>query len=191
MIYARVINGAITEGPGRLPPAARLLVGGESVGGWVSFIDTTPVEMIEATGWFEVAIVPPPVLQPNQRATMSYVVSNGRPTQLWSVRPESTQEAIARTREANYALLSDLTELQAKMTDLKSFLQDPDVQTLLDYPNNTMPTAQQLNRGMKAVIRQERRLTNFVILLARYTLGRANPTLLDDVTDTLEGIWLS
>ena len=86
--------------------------------------------------------------------------------------------------QPNKDLLSDLETLQVKFTELKSFLDDPDIQAVLDQPNATPLTTQQQNKAMKEMVRQLRRITNFQIRLARYVFSQENPELLNDVSDT-------
>lgn len=85
--------------------------------------------------------------------------------------------------ELNKAVLSDMEILLVKMNELKTFLVDPDVQATLDRPNATMPTAQELNKTLKEIIRQLRRTASFQNRLARYVFSETNPELLDDVSD--------
>ena len=163
-----------------LPESARLIDGGA----WVMGLATAPVAQQEATGWFVLTEVAAPTVQPTQRAEVSVQLVNNRPTQVWTVRAETAEELSQRTRSANLVALKNTAAVQAKMADLKLFLTDVDVQFLLDLANNTMPSAQQLNRGLKAIIRQERRAANFLMLLARLELARYDQSFLDDITDT-------
>jgi hypothetical protein len=87
------------------------------------------------------------------------------------------------TRTANTATLTDLAAIQARITDIKAFLVDPDIQVLLDQSNTAALTTQQLNRGLKALVRQARRDANLTLRVARYAIGQVRPELLDDVTD--------
>ena len=87
------------------------------------------------------------------------------------------------TVEVNTAALTDRQVIEQKMAGLKAFLSDVDVQASLDRPNNQAPTAQELNRTLKALIRQARQSANFDLRLARYVFGQLHPELLDDITD--------
>jgi hypothetical protein len=183
MRFALVKNGAIEALDTTLPGSARLI----STGEWVSppgGLVAADTSVREACGYFEMVEVPQPSLAPSERATFTWELVSGRPTQVWTVRPETGEEQVDRQRQENVVSLANLAALQTKMNDLKSFLADVDVEFLLNLANNTMPTAQQLNRGLKAMIRQQRRSANFDILLARFVMSKYNPSLLDDISDT-------
>lgn len=153
---------------------------------WVKIpnLETAPASEQEKAGWFVVTEVPQPTITATQRADMSVQLVSGRPTQVWTVRNETANEAAARVQSANLATVTTLSSIQTKMTDLKSFLTDVDVDAMLNLANNNMPTAQQLNRWAKASIRQQRRQANFSILLARLLLSRYHPQLMADISDT-------
>jgi hypothetical protein len=50
---------------------------------------------------------------------------------------------------------------------LRAFLSDADIQLVLDNPNSTALTTQQLNRALKAIIRQHRRVAGVLVMLLR------------------------
>jgi len=184
-MYALAYANQVQKIESGLPPSARLLVGGQPTGGWVMGLSDASVAQQEACGWFVVVEVAPPSVTATQRLvgpTIELVA--GRPTQVWSTRAETAEELAQRTRTANLTTMTNTAAVVAKMDELKTFLVDPDIQVLLDKPNATAPTAQEQNRGNKAMIRQLRREANFLMLLARLELGRSNPTFLDDISDT-------
>lgn len=87
------------------------------------------------------------------------------------------------TTQVNRAALSDLATLTARMTDLRDFLADPDVEFANNVANTTALTTQQQNRLNKAMIRQARRTANADLRLFRYVFGQLYPSLLADVSD--------
>jgi hypothetical protein len=148
---------------------------------WSEYI--TDAEL-NACGWFQVI----PVARPTDTATHTFVrsliVSLAGPTELWTQRAWTVDELATKARSVNATTISDLAAVQAAMANLKSFLVDPDVQAVLDVANTTALTTQQLNRALKAMVRQQRRDANFDLRLARYVLGQVHPELLDDISDT-------
>jgi hypothetical protein len=79
--------------------------------------------------------------------------------------------------------LTDLASIQTRITEIKAFLADPDIQAVLDVANATPLTTQQTNRALKSIVRQARRDANLTLRIARYVIGQVHPALLDDVTD--------
>ncbi len=96
----------------------------------------------------------------------------------------STQVIVDITTEANLAALSDRDTILAKIADIKTFLSDTNIQASLDRPNAQMPTAQEINRTLKELIRQARKTANLDVRAMRYVFGQLHPELLNDVTDT-------
>jgi hypothetical protein len=177
MLYAKVIDSQITDVANRPPTAARRLDTEE----WVMALREASATLQEECGWFLVAEVPPPALAVGEVADMEIQLVEGRPTQVWTVRPETEGETSKRLQVTNRQTISDPVTLQTKIDELKSFLADPDVEFLNNLANNTMPTAQQLNRALKAMIRQQRREANATIRLFRALFGGS---LLEDISDT-------
>ena len=176
-MYARVVSGVIQEGPQPLlPSAARRLDTQE----WVSFIPDTPVAMVESTGWFVVAEVPMPAITATQRAELGYGVSNGRPTQTWTVRNETTDETTQRVRAANRQTLSNRTTAATRLTELREMMADADVAAFLAANNNTAFGAAD-RRALKTVVRHVDRLIKLVERMERRHLG---DSLLDDISNT-------
>lgn len=148
---------------------------------WSDYI--TDAELAEC-GWFKVVAVARPADTPTQVFERSLIVVSGVPTEKWTARNRTAAELADITRAANSAALTDLAAVTTAMANLKAFLTDADVQAVLDVANTTALTTQQTNRALKAMIRQQRRDANFDLRLARLVLSGANPTLLDDISDT-------
>lgn len=180
MRFAFVRNNVIEAIDVLLPGSARVLATDQ----WVApngGLAAATAELRESCGYFEIVEVPAPALQPNQRAEYQIQLIGGDPTQVWTIRTETAEELAGRTQATNRNLLSDVPTLQTKIDELKSFLADPDVEFINNLANNTMPTAQQLNRALKAMIRQQRREANATIRLFRALFGGS---LLEDISDT-------
>jgi hypothetical protein len=104
-----------------------------------------------------------------------------------TVRPMTEAEHVGMAayafdgvRGENRATLCDPTALAARIAELNTYQADPDVVAAAEQANATPLTAQQQNRFNKATIRQQRRLKNLVVALARLV----DPALLDDISDT-------
>lgn len=88
--------------------------------------------------------------------------------------------AATQTAETNLETLTDVSNLEARIANLKVYRADSDVVATAAQVNNSLPTAAQLNRYNKATIRGIRRLENAVIALMR----ASDPALLQDISDT-------
>jgi hypothetical protein len=91
-----------------------------------------------------------------------------------------SEVVIQGQRDTNRSTMSDRDTLISALDEIKTFLNDVDIQASLDRPNNQAPTAQELNRTLKALIRQERRSAQLVTRLAKYVFSQAHPDLLDE-----------
>ena len=99
---------------------------------------------------------------------------------------ETLAERVAREQAefeagANRRALSDLDSLLIALDEIKAFLIDPDIEASANRANTVAPTTQELNRTLKALIRQERRAANLVTRLARYVFSQEHPELLDTI----------
>lgn len=152
---------------------------------WVKIpnLASAPASEQEKAGWFVVTEVPQPTITATQRADVSVQLVSGRPTQVWTVRNETPEEAAVRVQAANLATLTTLSSIQTKMTNLKTFLSDPDVETVLNRANGAA-FDQTDRRALKTIIRQLRMDANFDIMLARLLISRYQPSLLSDISDT-------
>lgn len=187
-MYALVINNTITGVASVLPNAARLLVDGQPVGGWVMGLANADAATQAATGWLPMINVPRPDDTVDTYYTeVTYQMVGGVPTMVWPAVAKTAEqkaaEATAATRATNFTALTDLATIVAKMSDLELFFADADVVTAQNQANNTALTAQQQNRFNKAVITEMRRLKNMEVRLVRALVSRYQPTLLDTVTD--------
>jgi hypothetical protein len=178
-MYALVTDDLVQQVLVELPASARRLDTRE----WVMGLARADVSLQEACGYFVVTETAQPAPVAGFMWESSVVLNAGRPVVQWTQRALSANEVQKGTRGANRATLADLATVLAKMAELKTFLVDPDVDTALNIANSTALTTQQLNRALKAIIRQQRRDANFAIRLARYTLGQLHPELLDDISD--------
>jgi hypothetical protein len=141
-----------------------------------------------ACGFVPIVDPGPPVITPLQTFDPHTVeMIGGVPTIVYHVRDKTPEElaaeALATSRAANTAALTDLETIEARIADIKLFLVDPDIQAVLDVANTTPLTTQQTNRALKALVRQARRDANLTLRVARYAIGQARPELLDDVSD--------
>jgi hypothetical protein len=111
-------------------------------------------------------------------------MQGGHPTVVWTQRAMTPAELANQTQQTNFDALRDATTILTKLSDLETFFTDPDVVTARDQPNNTALTAQQQNRYNKAVHTEMRKMKNMIARLAKFSVGRFNPELLNDISDT-------
>jgi len=138
-----------------------------------------------ACGFYVIQQVPPPAINSNQRNDRTVQFIGGEAVEVWTTRAATTPEITQVNRKVNLDLMTDSTDLTNTMNTLKEFLSDPDIQVLLDQPNNTALTTQQVNRGFKAIVRQLRRNANFSMRQTRVGFfNYNNQQLLDDISDT-------
>jgi hypothetical protein len=186
MSYAHVVDGVVQTVARQPSNLVRLDTGAKPL--FSPYIDEAT---LNACGWYTITDPGAPtfdpaahILEPRvavydaQADTVSYV---------YSVRAKTPAELLAdqqaATRAANTATLTDLASIQTRITEIKAFLADPDIQAVLDQPNTTALTTQQTNRALKAIVRQARRDANLTLRIARYVIGQVHPALLDDITD--------
>jgi hypothetical protein len=122
MSYALVDDGTI-EAEGALPQSARRL----DTGQWVMGLRTAPVELREATGWFEVVDVARPADTETDTYDRTLELVGGVPTVVWVQRPKTQAEIDAATAATNQA--SIVTNLNQDMVA---------VQAILDTANATI-----------------------------------------------------
>jgi hypothetical protein len=179
MSYAYVVAGVI-QSEGGLPQSARRI----DTSQWVMGLrEYATVALQQACGWFAVVDVARPADTPTTTTDRSVALVAGVPTVVWTQRPWTPDELAARTQGANRTTLSDEATLVAKLGEIKSFLVDVDIEASANRANTVAPTTQELNRTLKALIRQERRAANMLIRLARHRFGDEHPALFDDITD--------
>jgi hypothetical protein len=182
-MFAYVNGGSIHQTRHSLPDAGSYTVDG--VVQRVAPLRNATPDIQRACGWYEVTETDPPAFNPSTQVSSSTVeLVDGTPARVWTVRDKTPEELAAEIAAANAQLLADLTVIQAKITELKAFLSDPDVIAAEAQPNNTALTAAQQNRFNKAVARQLRRSANVDVRLFRYVFGQLHPELLDDISDT-------
>lgn len=105
----------------------------------------------------------------------------------WVERPKTQAELDATVQQANAATLTNATSVESRIASIKAFLTDPDVQIVLDQQNNQALSTANLNRALKAIVRQQRRQANAWIALARLVVGdQYHPELLNDISDTAD-----
>lgn len=181
MSYVQVVASTIVaNSEGSLPASARRLDNQQ----WVMGLATASTTLQQACGWYAVTAT----LRPADTATLTYdrsiTLPGGVPTETWTQRAKTQAELDADRRAANTATMTGLADLTTKIAALRSFFTDPDVVAIDGLANATMPTAQQLNRWVKAVDTELRRCVNHLDRLTKLVTGGQNPTLLDDITNT-------
>ena len=174
-MFAYVVDGVI-EMMGQLPSSARRLDTQE----WVMGLAAADVELQEACGWFVVVQVAPPTVTETQRAELSVVLVEGRPTEVWTIRAETAEEFTQRTRKANNIILRDPAANLTRLTTLREFLTDPDVATFVGRANNT-PWDATDRRAVKTAFRTIDRLLKALEAEVRGSVGGE---LLDDISNT-------
>jgi hypothetical protein len=102
----------------------------------------------------------------------------GEPTVVWSQRPALTASQAAEIYSAAVAAAVDAAELTEDLAAIRDFLDDPDIQRVLDQPNNTALATNDLNRALKALVRQARRNANLSARIARVVVGAYHPEVL-------------
>lgn len=177
-MYAYIENGEIIAAFINLPSTGVNLTTGQPVPN----LPEQPVAVQEACGYFLIGGDPRPA--PDDFITgiawdANVSMVSGRPVATWSQRPPLTDETRAQIVEANTAAALDVGQWITDIADLKLFLTDPDIQTVLDQPNNTALTAQQLNRALKVIIRQLRRNANMQIRMSKMTMAQQHPEVLE------------
>jgi hypothetical protein len=113
MSYALVIDGTI-EAEGPLPSSARRL----DTGAWVMGLATAPVELQQATGWYEVTDTPRPADTATDTFDRTLELVGTTPTVVWVQRPKTAEELTAATEATNQATIQtnleqDLAAMQA------------------------------------------------------------------------------
>jgi hypothetical protein len=184
-MYALVIEGEI-QSVGRLPTSARRL----DDGNWVMGLATASPGLIAACGYFLVLDMHPTydsATEVLERGDV-FLSDPSTPVVAYTIRPKTAEElaaeAFASTVQTNTETLSNPTSVEARIASIKGFLTDADVQVVLDQANNTALTTTQLNRALKAIVRQERRQANAWVALARLVVGTYHPEVLADIGDT-------
>jgi hypothetical protein len=186
MSYALVVDGTVQTVANAPSNLVRRDTGAQPL--FSPYIDEAT---LNACGWYTIADPGAPTFDPATQIleprVATYTAQTDRVAWVYTVRALTAAEVSARqqsaTRTANLITLSDLTAIQSRMSDIKAFLADPDIQTLADQSNTVALTTQQLNRGLKAIVRQARRDANLTLRLARYVMSEAHPQLLDDISD--------
>lgn len=179
-MYALVVDNTIVRTAGTPTNLERIEDGAK-----VLYSAYITADELAACGWFLVVEPEPPTITASQTFDPDTIeLIAGVPTRVFHVRDKTPAELAADTAAANSEVVSDLAAIQTAITNLKTFLTDPDIQAVLDNANNTaLPTAT-LNRALKAMVRQLRRDANFDLRLARYVFGQQHLELLQDVSDT-------
>jgi hypothetical protein len=108
MSYALVIDGTI-EAEGALPASARRL----DNDAWVMGLATAPVELQQATGWYEVTDTPRPADTATDTFDRTLELVGTTPTVVWVQRPKTAEEVAAATATTNQA--SIVTNLNQDM----------------------------------------------------------------------------
>jgi hypothetical protein len=189
MAYALIIAGAV-ESVGRLPNSARRLDNGN----WVMGLATASDALKAACGYRAVIDNVPtydPATQVLERGDV-FLADPTTPVRAYTIIPKTAEQiaaelaaaTLAATVAANTETLTDQLSVEARITSIKAFLVDADVQVALDQPNATALTASQQNRFNKAVARQLRRQANAWIATTRLACGQHEPALLADISDT-------
>lgn len=172
--YALVIDNTIEAVQGRLPRGA------DADGQW---IEPVTEQNAASCGWLPVVDVPRPADTDTDTHDRTVELVNGTPTVVWTARPWTPDELLSRARQTTSDTLTDLQAINAKLTEIKGFLLDPDIEASLNRTNSVAPTAAELNRTLKALIRQARRSANLDVRALRYVFGQIHPELLDDIAD--------
>lgn len=163
-MYALIVNGVIIRALVDLP---------------ADLIGKTVAEQ-EAAGYYAITGPTRPVDDPSTGRYYEPSVSlvAGRPQVAWSLRPPLEPEALRTIVAINTDLALDLGRWYADTIDTKAFLNDPDIVRVLDQPNNTPLTTADLNRALKALVRQARRQANVGIRISKVVVGEHHPEAL-------------
>jgi hypothetical protein len=186
MSYAHVVDGVVQTVARQPSNLVRLDTGSKPL--YSPYIDEAT---LNACGWYTITDPGAPTFDPATHVleprVAVYDAQSDTVSYVYSVRAKTPAELLAEqqvaTRAANTATLTDLAAIQARITEIKAFLVDADIQAVLDQSNTTALTTQQTNRALKAIVRQARRDANLTLRLARYVIGQVHPALLDDVSD--------
>jgi hypothetical protein len=163
-VYALIVNGIIVRALIDLPT--------ELVG--------TTVAAQEAAGYYAITGPARPLDDPVNGAFYEPSVSlaAGRPVIAWTQRPQMTDDKMRTVAAVNADIARDLATWVTDTRDTKAFLDDPDIQRVLDTPNNTAMTTSDLNRALKALVRQARRQANVGIRTSKVIVGERHPEAL-------------
>lgn len=160
-MYAYIVNGQIQRAMVALPAElAGLTVAEQQAAGYYAIAGPAKPADDPAAG---VAWVP----------TVEMVA--GVPTVTWSQRgplPDSVKDEVCRI---NRALASDPTAFFNDVKGINEFLADPDVDRIDKIDNSTALTTAQLNRALKAIIRQQRRQGNLSKRIAKLVVAIEHP----------------
>lgn len=174
MIYAHVTAGSV-DAIGA-PPLTVFLDGR-----WWDLRDRNP-ETLASVGWYVVTEAPRPSDTSVDTWYLTYVVTSGVPTQVWTSRPKTQAEIDAATAETNRTTLTQIQQLQGRLDRLAAYATDTDIVEALNRANTTAPTTQELNRLIKTMLRRQARQDAALSMLMRLI----DPALLGTITDTTD-----
>lgn len=177
-MYAYLENGEIIAAFVPLPNVGV----NQTTGQPVPDLPSQPVATQEACGWFLIGGQPRPA--PDDFITgiawdANVTLVAGRPVATWTQRPPLTPETRAQIVEANTAAALDVGQWITDIADMKLFLTDPDIDRVLNQPNNTPLATNDLNRALKAIVRQLRRSANFQIRMTKMIMAERHPEVLE------------
>lgn len=177
-MYAYIENGQIYAAFVPLPQTGVDLATGQPV----LNLPQQPVAVQEAAGWFLIGGDPRPA--PDDFITgvawdPTVTLVAGRPVATWTLRPPLTPETRDQIIEANTAAALDVGQWITDIADIKLFLVDPDIDRVLNQPNNTPLATNDLNRALKAIVRQLRRTANLQIRMSKMAMAERHPEVLE------------
>jgi hypothetical protein len=114
--YAKVVDDAITETRGSLPNSARRLDTQE----WVMGLATAPLDLQQATGWYEVIETPRPDDTDTTTYDRSIELVGNLPTEVWTARPKTQDELDADAATENRSAIQ--TNLEQDMLAMQAIL---------------------------------------------------------------------
>jgi hypothetical protein len=176
-MYARIENGEILEVG--TPTHRPVYYAGRS---WDCRNPEVREQYIIAANWIEVVTSPRPADTATDTSDLTYAMVEGLPTEVWTIRPWTTEELNAQEAEQARDELTDTEDLAARLVRLDAYATDPEIVAALDRTNSTTISTQDLNRLLKVMLRREQRFTATLALLVRLI----DPALLLDITDTVD-----
>lgn len=169
-MHAFVKDGQILAVGVSIPREAMTLDGEEMIFN----LRTQPEAVQRSCGYWEIVETTPPTVSDTQRADRSVNMVGGVPTEVWTVRNETTEEAVYRTRKQNSLTLRDVQAGLAMLEANKAYLtwyRSTPVQTLIN--GTGAMTLQQLSDGLRQVAKQEERNVQALNVLIRLQIGDA------------------
>ena len=154
-MHALAIDGVIKE-LGTLPRAARRLDTGE----WVLGLRDAPVELQQATGWFEVVDVDQPAGDLTTTHDHTVQLVDGSPTVVWTARAKTPEELAQDAAAANRSAIE--TNLLADMATM---------QAVIDAPNPSFTDVAGAQTAARAAARERKDIARMLRRIGRHLLN--------------------